>query len=796
MRKRVLATVVAAVLSIGGTIISASPAAASAADGYTGTHFGLGNLPPGCEGDTFESTDNACYHMRTGMNGLDSSDVDVLLMVPASPTATRDMRIMRQAVEMWNGGIQYLAPQMGVPWMKNMHFKISTDIESAANGAGIVTYPIADPEIVIIASNPVGGAGIGIDPYATATGALGQDENAPCTGVANPFDMDTWRGMPGYDHHDHEPGATVTEDCGGAGGNICFALTPAIDPAPPALDVFNLFDLVAHEFGHCLTIGHVGDGAEGPWSKVPTNDIMSYNTDPVGLNKCVSTLDVEGIAVTQSHYIDRTGDGHVDGADHVDANQESWDRPADGVHDHFQAQNPRDHFYASNTGAPTDCPQPDLGVLPGTPTNWQPAQTQSVNYAMNVTAPADGASATDGVFDVMGSVARSGSVTPPSATSGVYTDAQGDAHAAFTDIKKVAVATTATQVTARIWLKNLPPATGNTLTSPSVYSFEVNGRRFDSFVRYPKVDPNPMTWDAQAGAYMPAGTSKWVLSSKEVDFYIPRSYLDGVGVTAPYYVDGLASVGGATVSTPDDRAPDGRATIGLASAKGPSVAAPTFHFAPRANASTVSFEHQGGNVFYADQSTGGVLTGGPTDASHHFSLDLPSASDVTFTLDWADDTGTDDLDLHIGGAADSGVVAASSNKPEVVSFNAVHGHLDITVEPYLVTDEANGVTYTLTAVINSANVPDQDGDGIPDADDDCPTVAGNGANGCPVVTGSIEKVLVYVDGAVAGSQDVDTSSSPDNFDIQVTVPAGNHTLRIDWLVGSVVRASTTRQVSR
>ncbi|MEY2472386.1 MAG: hypothetical protein QOK28_1715 [Actinomycetota bacterium] len=792
LRKRFLASAIAIVLSIGGTVISAQPASASAADGYTGTHFGQGNLPPGCENDTFEATDNACYHMRTGMNGLDSSDVDVLLMVPASPTATRDMRIMRQAVEMWNGGIHYLAPQMGVPWMKNMHFHISTDIESAAAGAGVVTYPIVDPEIVVIATNPVGGAGIGIDPYATLTGALGQDENMPCAGVANPFDMDTWRGMPGYDHHDHEQGATVTEDCGGAGGNVCFALTPAIDPAPPALDVFNLFDLVAHEFGHCLTIGHVGDGAEGPWSKVPTNDIMSYNTDPPGLNKCVSTLDVEGIAVTQSHYIDTNNDGVVDNRDHVDANQAKWDATTD----HFQAQNPRDHFYASNTGTPTDCPQPDLGVLPGTPpTNWQPTPTTTTSYNLTVTGPSDGATASDGNFNVQGTVDRvSGAAPPPTSTSGSVNDSQSDAHTGFTEIKKFSAATTATQVTTKMWLKNLPP-TGTTATSPSVYSVEINGRRFDSFIRYPKVDPGPMTWDAQAAAYLPAGTSRWWTSSKEVDFSIPRSYLAGVGVTAPYYVDSLASVGGATVSTPDDRAPDGRGVIGLAAAKGPSVPPPYFHFAPRTAMETKTFEHDGGNTFYADQSTGGVLTGTPLDQSHHFSLNLPTPSDVTLTLDWGDATGASDLDLHVTGAADSGTTAASSNKPEVVSFNAVKGTLGIDVEPFLVADEVNGVTYTLTAQITSAQIADRDGDGVADDIDACPDLSGNGADGCPVVAASLEKVLVYVDGALAGSQDVDTAGGADTFGIPVKVPAGAHTLRIDWLVGSVVRGTATRQVT-
>jgi hypothetical protein len=793
LRKRVFASAVAIILSIAGTVITAQPAAASVADEYTGTHFGDGNIPPGCEGDTFESTENTCYHMRTGMNSLDSSDVDVLIMVPASPTATRDMRIIRQAVEMWNGGIQYLAPQMGMPWMKNMHFNISTDIESAAATAGgsFVTYPIADPEIVIVSSNPVGGAGIGIDPYDSEVGALTGDSDMPCTGVSNPFDMDTWKDMPGYDHHDHEPGATVTEDCEGAGGNICVALTPAIDPAPPALDVFNLFDLVAHEFGHCLTIGHVGDGLEGSWSKLPTNDIMAYNTDPPGLNKCVSTLDVEGIAVTQSHYIDVNHDGVVNDADHVIANEATWDDTGD----RFQVQHPRDHFYASSTGSPTTCPQPDLGILPGAPaTNWQPTPTHSTNYNLNVAAPSDGATTSDGKFDVSGTVDRSSAIAPPSNTTGTVTDSAADAHASFTEIKKVSASASATTLTGRMWLKALPPVTQNTLTSPSVYSLEINGRRFDSFVRYPKLDPGPMLWDNKAAAYLPAGSTKWWTGAKQIDFTITRSYLASVGITAPYYMSAAASFGNVNGSLPDDRAPDGTGLIAIAGAKGPSVAPPFFHFGPRDSVDTVTFQHDGGNVFYTDQSTGGVLTGSPFDQSHHFSLNLPTPSDVILTLDWADDTGVSDLDLHVTGAADSGTTGASSNKPEVVSFNGVKGTLGIDVEPYLVSDEQNGITYTLTAQVITQQITDTDGDGVSDDVDQCPNVAGAGADGCPVTTTTLEKVLVYSDNVLIGSQDVDTAGGADNFDIPVTVTAGDHNLRIDWVVGTVVRASATRQV--
>ncbi|MBA2608837.1 MAG: hypothetical protein H0U92_07870, partial [Actinobacteria bacterium] len=320
-----MAVLIAAALTVAGAIVTA-PAQASPADDYTGTHFGAGNVPPGCENDSLKDyANNSCYHMRTGMNGLDSPQVDVLLLLPISPTVERDLRIMRQAVQMWEGGIHNLSPQIGLPWLgQGMQFHITVDeVDPNGNGGEFTTYPIADPEIVVIASNPVGGAGIGVDPVAHFGKPLGVDGDAPCHGVRNPFDFDAWNNVPGFERHHEERVGTYVEDCGGAGGNICVAVNGAIDPAPDVADLFSLFDLVAHEFGHCLTVGHVGDGAEGPWGRVPTNDIMAYNTDPVGLNKCVSTLDVEGIAVTMSHYLDVNGDNTVSAADHLEANDQA-----------------------------------------------------------------------------------------------------------------------------------------------------------------------------------------------------------------------------------------------------------------------------------------------------------------------------------------------------------------------------------------------------------------------------------------------------------------------------------------
>ncbi len=335
--------------------------------------FGDEEWAPDCEldmypeegGDWLTNLEATCHHMRTDMNGLDSPQIDVLVMVPVSPTAERDMRIMRQSVEMWEAGIDYLAAEvMDMQWLADgVDFHITVDFfDTSAEGGEFTTYPIVDPEIVVIATNPVGGIGIGFDPLKLITNTEG-----PCHGVQNPADFSYWENLPGFNsHHDGRSG-TYTEDCGGAGGNVCFAVNGAIDPDPESFDVFGLFDLVSHEFGHCMTIGHVGDGAEGEWGGLPSNDIMAYHSDPPGLTKCMSTLDVEGVATVMSRYLDVNADGVVDKADELKAN----DQQGDG-RDPFQVQHPRDHHYASGTGSPLDCPQPDLGLFPGERTDWYP----------------------------------------------------------------------------------------------------------------------------------------------------------------------------------------------------------------------------------------------------------------------------------------------------------------------------------------------------------------------------------------------------------------------------------------
>ncbi len=320
-------------------------------------------LQPGC---TFLSRDmNPCHQIATDMNGLDSPIIDVLILVPASPAAERDMRILRQSTEMWADGIQWMASDLGLDWLaEGVEFHIFMEMINTGESE-FTTYPIVDPEIVVIASNPVGGIGIGIDPIDFAGILFGEGAGqGPCHGVANPFDHSVWQNLPGFDDHHGGRSGTYREDCGGAGGNICFSVNAAIDPFPdgagPSPVDFNLYDLVSHETGHCLTLGHVGDGAEGSWSSVPTNDIMAYHNDPPGKFKCVSSLNVEAFATVMSRYLDVDGDGLITADDEIFANDAEGDfddRP-------FQIQHPDNHYYASPTRQAIDCPQPDVGLNP------------------------------------------------------------------------------------------------------------------------------------------------------------------------------------------------------------------------------------------------------------------------------------------------------------------------------------------------------------------------------------------------------------------------------------------------
>ncbi len=771
MRKRLfllLVTAVAAASFVAAGLDSIS-AQASPSDDYVGPYFGDGNLPPGCvKNMSRDNPDNICYHAKVGLNALDSPKIDVAVLVPASPTAERDLRIMRQAAEAWKGGIEYLSGEMGLGWLHdNVRFHISPDIVSLTKGEQVSTFPLYDPEIVILATNPAGGIGIGVDPtYLTDSLGILDEDGVPCHNIPNPFSLDTWEGLPGYDGHHGDGGGFYVEDCGGAGGNVCFSVNGAVDPLPGTTDAFSLFDLVLHETGHCLTLGHVGDGAETPaWGPVPTTDIMAYSYDPPGQNKCVSTLNVEAFATRMSRYIDVNGDGQVTAADQVQPN----DVEGDGANS-FQVQHPDDHLFASSTGSVWDCPQPDLGLVPGEPTDWTPDPVETSAPVLTVTDPEHGAETTDGHVHVAGTVERRPLDAAPTETYVSHSDPEGDAKSDLTDVQNLEVQVSPLEVTATVKVKQLWPSGVPSLPQ---YSVSIDGRQFDSKA---SESGAVITADHSTEQAVPSEWSSWDASANTVTFHIPRDYLAAAKVTAPYDVfaiSGLTSPNKIWTIVQDDRAPDSRWVSVAAPAGGSASSGSTspsgVSSGPGAASTldTVVLEQPGGNTFTVVDTSAGVL--GNAD---HFTLDVPAVSDVELVLAWGDGS---DLDLAVSGAATGS--SASSTNPERVLMRDVKGQLKIDIDPYLITGVPS-TTYTLTATIVPASTGDPE---------DPPPPSGDlQAN---------ETVTVYVDGVEAASQEVESShGGPAAFGLDVVVPNGSHEVKTVWRQRGEILATDVRTV--
>lgn len=791
---------IAAIVALGAAVPALGKAARPpvATAGYVGTHFGNGNIPAGCVVDRDEDNpDNKCFHMRVGLNALDSPEINVAVLVPVSPAAERDMRIMRQAVEMWDGGIHHLAKQMNLAWLdKGVHVNITTKfVPVDANGLPTQAIKLVKPKIVVIATNPVGGIGIGIDPT-----ALGTEGDNPCGSVLNPFSMADWQARPGFDGHHGELGGTYVQRCDGPGGQVCFSVNGAIDPVPGKTDFFSLFDLVAHETGHCLTVGHVGDGADGPWGPTPTNDIMAYSSDPVDVAKCVSTLDVAGFALRMSHFLDVNGDGKVNNKDTLVPN----DNARDGA-DPFQVQHPDEHWYASSTGDPEDCPQPDWGALPlAEQTNWQPATVATTKAHLRLTAAALGS----GRVTWSGTADRLPQQAAPATRAAALSDATGDGTLAMTDITGLTASVTPTDVKATIKVDRLWPSTdGGRATSYGLY---VGGRKFDSFVVSQSPSGEVQTVDSGGYYLMPPGTSTWDTEAGTVSFTIPRSYLADKRIVAPYKLFAETAVHLRTNDTVSalDRAPD----AGGVRLAGPPMAVVKRDLPLDTTSKTTAFElrRDGGNTFTPqDTSTYGVPLVPQVGNVHVIPLPLTKQAEVAVKLTW-DDPGSA-LDLAVKGG--SGQMARHSSTSASVVIPWAHRDLSVLVIPSTV--GASTVNYTVHVEVttlaankdgddvpdtvdlcptssgprDSLGCPDTDQDGMLDVLDSCPTVTGLRADGCPAPAN--DKVVALLDGKQVGV----TYLAPRGrhaFGGSAPATTGNHTLKLVWYAGLKAQATTTR----
>ncbi|WP_370037865.1 hypothetical protein [Nocardioides sp.] len=796
-----LAAVTTALVGLG------APATSAPADDFTRSYFGDGTLPAGCIVDRDPiNPDNECYHMKVGLNALDDPQIDVAILAPVSPVVERDLRVAEQAVQMWGEGVDYLADEMGLDWLADGVDMNITTHELVVDPAGLLTEPLdlVDPEIVVIMSNPAGGIGIGIDPVSFA-GELGiiDGEGAPCLVEDDPLDFRAWQKKKGFDQHGQEKGGTYVADCGGVGGNVCFAVNGAVDPVPGASDFFPLYELVAHEFGHCLTVGHVGDGADGPWGPTATNDIMAYSTDPPGIAKCVSTLDVEGFALRMSKYLDVNGDGKVTAKDELVPN----DLAGDGFSS-FQVQHPRDHHYASSTGSAADCPQPDQGVVPlsyGSFTPTPEATSRPVLRAGKV-------SLSGGKVKVKGKATNKPLGKAPKKRSASAEDATGDGGTPITDLTSMSVRTDKKFVRATMSVGQVSPAA--LPTSVTAYSLLIDGRRFDSFIATGDTSGTPVVMDNGTGYYLPEGTATWN-DDNTVDFKIRRDYLADQQITAPYTVTAITGYhlrSNDWVATADS-VPD---------ALGVQVAAPKMSrrdlrdapVAKRVTRSTTTLTPEGGVTKYPFESTlglGGLVSA--VDTMNYFTVPVEEQATVEVTLEW---TGANFFEMSVDGG--SSQVRSEGDNRLTITVPWARRDLSITVDPQQVLEPS---TFTLTAKATTvikdrdrdgvpdvadacrtakgpstgAGCPDSDGDGLFDRDDRCPTKASVSANGCP--TKADERVEMYVDGRRLASRTVVTKPGSAAFKLAAqagSLGRGQHVVEVRWIRDGKVVSRTKRTI--
>ena len=206
------------------------------------------------------------YHEYT-LYEVDTEDIDVLIVPPAGQGALYDIVAIRLSIDAWESGINAL----GANWIKGANGGIQ--INRYILGLDVPPpSALQDPEIIVLSAeyNPVLLFGIGLQ---------------------SPLSYCSQRGGEVGERTSHGHGGVsfVASKCA-VGGRTCVVLNTNNLLGGPR----RMYDLNAHEFGHCLGIGHVGDAGDFDAKTVPMNDIMSYQSNPQQVH-CVSTLNVRAL---------------------------------------------------------------------------------------------------------------------------------------------------------------------------------------------------------------------------------------------------------------------------------------------------------------------------------------------------------------------------------------------------------------------------------------------------------------------------------------------------------------------
>lgn len=215
------------------------------------------------------------YHAQV-LHEVDTAEIGVLIVPPASPYYGRDVSNIEHSVRAWDDGINALGPS----WLAdglNIHF----------HTLGYDPVPreaLEDPEIVILTSehNPLLQVGTGLP----APVALCRDVGA------------------GH-QHEGSPWLVQLRACED-GGYQCTVVNTHTLGFPDGANERGMHDLNSHEFGHCLGIGHVGDTVDFSALNHPSQDIMAHGPD-LGHVRCVSSLNIQALEAIYGRVLGQPG---------------------------------------------------------------------------------------------------------------------------------------------------------------------------------------------------------------------------------------------------------------------------------------------------------------------------------------------------------------------------------------------------------------------------------------------------------------------------------------------------------
>jgi hypothetical protein len=214
---------------------------------------------------------------------MDSLVLDAVVMpVPGADPAAATMTA-RMATAAWQNVTLLAQPWFAESFRLNT-YAVGIDVPSAD--------AVSDPEIVVVSEAGQRSTSIGLNAEQLACSVVGGSQ---ALAPAVPGSLATKV----YPVHEHDGMAIVAAECV-TGGFRCAALNFA-----GALGGSNsLYDLVAHEVGHCLGASHVGDALDFNARYVPVADIMAYADNPSRVS-CPSSLNARVLEGIYAHLAEQ-----------------------------------------------------------------------------------------------------------------------------------------------------------------------------------------------------------------------------------------------------------------------------------------------------------------------------------------------------------------------------------------------------------------------------------------------------------------------------------------------------------